>query len=251
MSPRTPASRGGSRAAGDHRGIVGFFWGRLSARERMVEQAPHSMPPSTPNSRLLVTSPGGPRAGEAADASSEGAPLPEEESGLRPATKSAADRDADAHGVLVQLEREVQALVRGLEAIRFALHPRTGPDARRLKGQAQGLAHVRDGLVQVLGAARGVPRLFREDTAFVEYLRGMAAWAHATREAIDDLARARETERGSRLRVELAKSLHFEELVDEVERELAAEGAYDPAVDPVREALRRLVFVARALERQL
>ncbi|HRG96938.1 MAG TPA: hypothetical protein PLR99_11865 [Polyangiaceae bacterium] len=217
----------------------------------MLEQAPLSMPPSPPKTRLLVTSPGGPRARELAESSAPGAPaLAEEESGLRPA-KTRSQRDADAHGVLLQLEGEAQALVRGLEAIRFALHPRTGPDARRLKGQAQGLAHVRDGLVQVLGAARGVPRLFREDTAFVEYLRGLAAWAHATREAIDDLARARETERGSRVRVELAKSLHFDELVGEVERELAEEGAYDPAVDPVREALRRLAFVASALERQL
>lgn len=209
------------------------------------------MPPSPPKSRLLVTSPGGPRARELAESSAPGAPLlAEEESGLRP-RKTQSQRDADAHGVILQLEGEAQALVRGLEAIRFALHPRTGPDARRLKGQAQALAHVRDGLVQVLGAARGVPRLFREDTAFVEYLRGLAAWAHATREAIDDLARARETERGSRVRVELAKSLHFDELVGEVERELAEEGAYDPAVDPVREAMRRLVFVASALERQL
>lgn len=216
------------------------------------------MPHSPPNSRFLVPSlvAHAAQAGAATASAATHAPVEgeqahaEEGSGVRP-TGSQVQRAEAARGVVAQLDEEARSLVRGLEALRFALQSRTGPEGRRLKGQAQALAHVRDGFTQALGAARHVPRLFHGDSVFVEYLRGLAAWAHATLEAIDDRARARETERGSRVRVELAKSLHFDELADEVERELAAEGAYDPAIDPVREAMGRLFFVARALEQQL
>lgn len=48
--------------------------------------------------------------------------------------------------------------------------------------------------------------------------------------------------------MELAKGLHFDDLVGEVEDELRRAGQYDPEIDAVRSAMARLVAVARALE---
>jgi hypothetical protein len=183
--------------------------------------------------------------------------LGEEQSGVR--ERSAAEREAEARGIGLQLEREGHALVQGLEALRFAFNGRSGAEMRTLKGRAQALAHVRDGLLQVLAAASSVPRLFRDGTAFVEYLRGVAAWSHATLEALWEHARSLgptgQSSTGAPTdfawRVELAKNLHFDELMDEVEAELAEAGAYDPAVDAVRAAMERLFYVARALEARL
>ncbi len=179
-----------------------------------------------------------------------GVELAEEESGLRE-RRTVEQRAHDAYGIAVQLEREARALVHGLEAIRFALHTQTGAEARRIKARAQALAHVRDGLVQVLAVAAATPRLFVEGSAFVEYLRGLAAWAHATLEALDDCARGRDTAANLLARVELAKNLHFDDLAGEVERELRHEGVYDPAVGRVGEATARLIFVANVLESRL
>ncbi len=205
------------------------------------------MSPRTPQtSNLLVPS----------DASSRD--LGKEESGVR--ERSAAEREAEARGIGLQLEREGHALVQGLEALRFAFNGRSGAEMRTLKGRAQALAHVRDGLLQVLAAASSVPRLFRDGTAFVDYLRGVAAWSHATLEALGEHARSlgptgQSTSTGAPTdfawRVELAKNLHFDELMGEVEAELAEAGAYDPAVDAVRAAMERLFYVARALEARL
>lgn len=179
--------------------------------------------------------------------------LGEEESGVR----SAADREAEARGIAFQLQREGHALVQGLEGLRFAFNGRTGAEARALKGRAQALAHVRDGFLQVLGAASEVPRLFRDGTAFVDYLRGIAAWSHATLEALGDHARSLGPQGSPSIsaelasQVELAKNLHFDELMTEVEAELSEAGRYDPAVDAVRAAMERLFYVARALEARL
>ncbi len=196
-----------------------------------------SSPSREPNS-LLVPSAGSSRE------------LGREESGIQ--ERSAAEREAAARGIAIQLEREAHALVQGMEALRFAFNGRGGPELRALKGRAQALAHVRDGFLQVLGAAGAVPRLFRDGTAFVEYLRGVAAWSHATLEALGAHARSLgQGETGFAWQIELAKNLHFDELMDEVESELAEAGTYDPAVDSVRAAMERLFYVARALEARL
>jgi len=181
--------------------------------------------------------------------------LGREESGVR--ERSAKEREAEARGIQAQLERECRALVQGLEAVRFAFNGRVGPEARTLKGHAQALAHVRDGFLQVLGVVGEVPRLLHERSAFVEYLRGLAAFSHATLEAVGEHARSLDPQgksaRGSELsfRVELAKNLHFDELLGEVRDELDHAGTYDPAVDAVRAAIERLFHVARALEQRL
>ncbi len=172
----------------------------------------------------------------------------EEESGIRGA-KSAEQRERDARGIQKQLQTEGQALMRGLEALRFAFNGRTGPQVRSLKGRAQALAHVRDGFLQVLGASADLPRLFRDDSAFVEYLRGIAAFAHATLEVLGDHARQGTDAGVFAVQVELAKNLHFDELTCEVDRELDRAGLYDPAVDAVRAAMERLFYVASALEK--
>ena len=181
--------------------------------------------------------------------------LGEEESGVR--ERSAREREAEGRAIQVQLERECGALVQGLEGVRFAFHGRVGPEARTLKGHAQALAHVRDGFMQVLGSVGAAPRFLHERSAFVEYLRGLAAFCHATLEAIGEHARSLDPQgkspRGMELsfHVELAKNLHFDELEDEVGAELHEAGAYDPAVDAVRAAMDRLFHVARALENRL
>ena len=178
--------------------------------------------------------------------------LGEEESGVR--ARSAESRAAESRALSAQLERETRALVQGLEGVRFAFNGRSGAAVRALKGRAQALAHVRDGLLQVLGASASAPRLFRDGSAFVDYLRGVVAWAHATLEAIGENARAlgpgvpHELPKDLTLRVELAKGLHFDDLVGEVEDELRRAGQYDPEIDAVRSAMARLVAVARALE---
>lgn len=189
-----------------------------------------------------------PSAGSARD-------LGREESGVR--ERSAKEREQEARAIEVQLGRECAALVQGLEAVRFAFNGRVGAEARTLKGHAQALAHVRDGYLQVLGVVGLVPRLLHERSAFVEYLRGLAAFSHAALEAIGEHARSLGPQgtsaRGAELsfRVELAKNLHFDELMSEVRDELEDAGAYDPSVDAVRAATERLFHVARALEQRL
>ncbi len=182
-----------------------------------------------------------------------------EESGVR--VRSHEDRAFEASQVLAQLEAEHGALMRGLEALRFLLARRVAgrePVAfRPLRGRAQALAGVRDGVAQLLGVAVSLEALLMPESALVEYLRGILAWAHATLEALRDLAQGIAEESPDfgwyKLRLELAENLHFVELEAQVQAELSAQRAHglqaeDPTVEAVRASAERLFHVARELE---
>jgi len=158
---------------------------------------------------------------------------------------------------LACLERAIEQAPRDASA-RAAL--------RTLEARLADLGAFRDALavVQVASVDPRVQRLFSADSSTADYLRGLYAWAHAVVRALDQLAASLRTLQPDwallRWRIDEAKNFHFDELQDDIRRDLQAlsvvanRGSFGPRrpnVEELQYAMERLFSTATALEEHL
>lgn len=158
---------------------------------------------------------------------------------------------------LACLERAIEQAPRDASA-RAAL--------RTLEARLADLGALRDALaaVQVASVDPRLQRLYSADSPLADYLRGLYAWAHAVVRALDQLAaslRALQPDWALlRWRIDEAKNFHFDELHEDIRKDLTALsivanagsfGPRRPKVEELQYATERLFSTATALEEHL